>query len=252
MSQLLDPCSDALPPEDSPTIEDALQAFLKTPFLFGAKVKAVERETAIELLASYVYYHGHKSLPPAGCRQLDQSFQKTTTAQLGFHQVFGPEKLPHLLPGFLTFLTYEIMPVASQKFVQSTAWTIEELFLWLIRAGHIGAEEGEEAAYRSSEAARNLPRAMRALKRLVTEAQVNSAEEIRWTTEGQSERYTIVRLASNMLWLQNPDGESAGPIKINEKIKRDLEIGWEMRGILVKLHGTWKIVGLGGIFPGPG
>jgi hypothetical protein len=253
MSRLFKPSRSRLAIAN-PTIEDALTAFLKKPLFFEAKAKTREdqRQVAIELLRSYIYYHGHKSLLADDQDLHDQFFQKKMPDHLGYHEIFGPAKIPQLLPGFLTFITYEITPVASQKFVQSTCLTIEELSLWLIRNGHIDGETGEEAAYRSAEAGRNLPRAMRALKRLHNEAQMASREEIRWTAEGESEKYKIVRLTSDLLYLENEDGETAGPIKISQKVKRDLEIGWEMHCSLVKPHGVWKITGLGGIFPRPG
>jgi hypothetical protein len=252
MSLLLDPASDDALEIITPTIEDVLRAFSKKPLFFTTSVRADERETAIELLRNYIYYHGPKSLSAADRDLHDRYFQKKMPNHRGYHEIFSPTKIPQLLPGFFTFLSFEITPVASQKFVQSTCLTVEELCLWLIKHGHLDAEVGEEAAYRSAEAARNLPRAMRALKRLHNEAQLDSGEEIRWTAEGESEKYQIVRLGSNMLWLENEDGERAGPIKISDKIKRDLEIGWEMHCSLVKVHSIWKIIGLGGIYARPG
>jgi hypothetical protein len=249
----------------APTIEDTLKRFLKTPLFFSGKfdqsgnhansrkVGADQRETTIELLQSYLYYHGHLSLSPGERRLYDSYSQRKMPDHRGYHQIFGPAKIPQLLPDFLTFLSYEITPVASQKFVQSTCMTLEELSLWLIKHRYIDAEVGEEAAFRAAEAGHNLPRAMRALKRLHSEAQalanIDMGDEVRWTADGEAEKYKIVRLTSDFIWLETAGGERAGPIKISGKIKGDLEVGWEVHCSLVKLHGQWKIIGLGGIFP---
>jgi hypothetical protein len=92
---------------------------------------------------------------------------------------------------------------------------------------------------------------MRALRRLHREAQEWSDEEIRWTSEGESEKFKIVRLAPGAIWLQNDEGTRVGPLKISDKIKRDLEVGWEVHCSLIKLRSQWQLTGLGGIFPYP-
>jgi len=185
----------------SPTMEETFKTFLKAPLYCRSKTEAMDRENTIELLQSYACYHGHKSLSPRERSLLQRYLQRKAPEQCSYHQVFGPAKIPELLPDFFTFMAYEIVPVASQKFVQSTCLTIEELSLWLIKEGHISLEVGEEAAYRCAQAARDLPRAMRAVKRLFRDSQNESSEEIRWTGEGESEKYKIVRLASNFIWL---------------------------------------------------
>jgi hypothetical protein len=182
---------------------------------------------------------------------LDQYFQLKVPAHRGFHQVFGPAKIPSLLPDFFCFMSYEISPVASQKFVQGTCRTMEDLMLWLTREGHIDTEIGEDSAFSCAEAARNLPRAMRALRRLHRETQEASREEIRWTGEGESDRFTIVRLTPGAIWLADDEGERVGPLKIGDKIKNSLELGWEIHCSLVKLRNHWRLTGLGGIYPYP-
>ncbi len=235
----------------SPTMEETFKAFLKAPLFYRSKTEAMDRENTIEILQSYACYHGHKSLSSQDRSLLDGYQQREAVEQRGYHQLFGPGKIPELLPDFFTFMAYEIVPVASQKFVLSTCLTMEELCLWMIRENQINSDEGEEAAYRCAEAARNLPRAMRAVKRLYRDLQNESSEEIRWTSEGEAEKYKIVRLASNFIWLESEGGERCGPLKISDKIKSNLEVGWEIHCSLVKLHSQWKITGLGGIFPYP-
>ena len=65
MSLLSEPASDDVLEITSPTIEDVLRAFPMKPLFFTKSVRADERETAIELLRSYIYYHGPKSLSAA-------------------------------------------------------------------------------------------------------------------------------------------------------------------------------------------
>ncbi len=235
----------------SPTIEDTLQDFLRAPLFVPVRAEAEARETAIDLFRSYVYYHGHSGLSPTEQQLLERYFHLKVPEHRGFHQIFGPAKIPSLLPDFLCFLSCEISPVASQKFVVATCRTMEELMLWLTKEGHIDGETGERAAYDCAQAARNLPRAMRALRRLHREAQEWSDEEIRWTSEGESEKFKIVRLAPGAIWLQNDEGTRVGPLKISDKIKRDLEVGWEVHCSLIKLRSQWQLTGLGGIFPYP-
>jgi len=233
------------------TIEMVLRDFLQasTPLLHQARPD--EREKSVDLLRSYICYHSHKvfssSSPPLSVTY-DPLAQ---VGQRGLHEILSPSMIPTLLPGFITFLTFEITPVASQRFVRAIGLTMEELTIWLIREGHIGLEEGEESAYRSSEAARNLPKAMRALKRLHRETLEGREEaETTWSDAGELEHYTIARLAPGLLWLENESGR-IGPVKISEKVRIDLQAGWQIHCVVSRTNTAWQITGLGGIFPMP-
>jgi len=236
-------------PIAKPTIEETLSDFLKDPLFSTDAIRADERETALELFRSYLYYHGRNYLSPGELALHDSFMQKAPPDHKGFHQIFGPAKIPQMVPPFLNFLARELTPVAAQKFISRTCSIVEELCLWLIKEGLALPEEAEDAACRAAAAASWLPRAMRALKRLHKDAQLETREEVRWTSGGESECYRIARLHSNMLWLENEEGETVGPITISAKIKTELEVGWEMHCNLIKRGGRWMIIGLGGIFP---
>jgi len=207
------------------TIEDSLGNFLQDPLFVTQNIRADERETALELLRSYMYYHGYNFLSPGERAMHDRYFQQAPPEHKGFHQIFGPAKIPHLVAPFLNFLARELTPVASQKFISATCQIVEELCLWLIKENLALEEEAEDAACRAAAAVNWLPRAMRALKRLHKEAQMETTEEVRWTAHGESECFRIARLHSNMLWLENEDGETVGPITISARAKVELEVG---------------------------
>jgi len=232
----------------SPSIEETLVAFVKEPLFFAAKLRADQRATAVDLLRSYICYHGAAWLAAADENMEEQRRQLGPTGQRSLQHILSAEKIPLLLPGFFAFLSREISPVASQTFVKCACLAMEELSLWLIKNGHIDPEIGEEAAYHACQAGRNLPRAMRALKRLHQEAQLFSEQEVRWTAEGESEKYTIVRLAPKLLYLEDENGEKVGPVRISENTRRDLETGWELHCCLAQVQGRWILTGLGGIF----
>lgn len=233
----------------TPTLEEALNNFLKEPLFCTGKIRADERETAVELLRSFVYYNGCHFLSPAERAFHDEHFNQAPPEHKGFHQIFGPAKIALLMLPFLDFMAREMAHVASQKFIIATCLSLEEFCLWLIKHGLLDPEIGEELAYSAAEASRNLPRAMRATKRLHQEAQAETSEEIRWLGLSESEHYRIARLHSNMLWLESEEGETIGPINVSARVKVDLEIGWEMHCSLIKRHNRWVIGGLGGVFP---
>jgi hypothetical protein len=235
----------------NPTLEDVFELFRKTHVFRNNSKEADQKDTTLELLTSFAYYHGHNCLSTADRSLLDKYQKKKVPEHRGFHQIFGPARLPDLVPDFLTFMAYEIAPVASQKFVQTTCRDLEDLCLWMLREGYLDLDPGEEAAYRCAQAGRNLPRAMRALKLLFREAQRFSSEEVRWTADGESEKYIIARLAPTQLWLEDDSGERIGPLAAGHKIKTNLEVGWIIHCSLGKEAGQWKITGLGGIFPYP-
>ena len=239
----------------SPTIDQCLRDFLARPLYLPGRLKCDDRESTIDMFKSYAFYHGHSSLSQEGRRllqeQQSQSHSQKTAVPQGYQHIFGPDKIPALLPEFFIFLSYEMTPVASQKFLRSVCLNLEELCLWLIREDLIDQDEGEEAGSLCRLAADNLPRAMRALRQIHKLAQAESQEEIRWTAEGESEIYTITRLASRFVWLESREGEKAGPIEVGEKARANLELGWEIHCSLIKLHSQWQIIGLGGIYPFP-
>ena len=235
-----------LPPLKKITIEDSFKLFVANPLFAVTNVACHERETALDLLRSYICYNGGFALVADEAAILAHFCDLPYPERKAFHQLFTPVKIPLLIDGFISFLASEMMPVASQKFVRSVCQSVEEYCLWLVKHEYVELESGEEAAYRLAEAARELPKAMRALKRLHTDLYERQQDN---TAAPQIETFKIVKLGGDSLWLNDEDNQTIGPVKVGEKVRRELKIGWELRCSLLKRTDHWQIADLGGIRP---
>jgi Sec-independent protein translocase protein TatA len=241
----------------APTIEKTFTDYLAVRSSFPShsisadSPRADEREIAIDMLRSFVHYNGHRALNPAEASKFQRQLQTASDLKdyRGFEQTFGPNKLPALITSFIEFLTYDLYHQAGQRFVRVTCLTLEDYCLWLVRQNLIDPADGEEAACRLAELGRNLPRARRAMRRLLNEARKLELSENE--SDQPRQKYLIRHRRDGLLWLENEDGEVVGPVKVGEKNRRDLESGWEMDCSLTRVHNCWRISALGGIHPLP-
>ncbi|MBU6455492.1 MAG: hypothetical protein KGS72_27215 [Cyanobacteria bacterium REEB67] len=240
----------SLRPTLEKTFADYLAARARFPSCGPATApRADEREVAIDLLRSFAHHNGHRTLSPLEAQEFQRQQQEANGLQnyRGFEQIFGPSKIPPLIGDFIEFLSYDLYHDASQKFVRVTCQTLEDYCLWLTRHDLIDPADGEEAAFHLAELGRKLPRARRALRRLLEEARKRDET----TDDEPGQKYLIHELRNGLIWLEDIDGAVVGPIKVGEKNRRDLDRGWEIHCSLRRVHNYWLISAVGSIHPLP-
>ena len=139
------PVSASLTPAD-PSIETALDEFLAAQCQLRSPATVCRYEEALDLLGDYLDGYAHQQLSEEEHALFMRHADAEGLDQRDFCELFGPDKIPPAIDGFLrSFTAGEVMGSAKMK---KTAESVcEELNAWLQEKGYAqpGAEEEAEA-----------------------------------------------------------------------------------------------------------
>ena len=120
-------------------------------------------EDVVHLLRGHLDGYAYESLSQPERVLWERAFNAEGEAHREFCDLFGPEKIPEHLDGFLGYFMIRKV-IAGPELVRAAGAVTKKLSAWLAAKGYIEAEAAREAAERSSAASRDLPRADRAAK----------------------------------------------------------------------------------------
>lgn len=115
----------------------------------------------IQLLKDYLNGYAYQSLSKAESELFDKHYNAEGKEHREFCQIFGPDKIPGELGGFLGyFMTSKVM--AGGEFKRLAGTVTKKLSKWLAEKGHISEEDAEMGEEEGATAARDLPKAEKA------------------------------------------------------------------------------------------
>ncbi|MBN1418714.1 MAG: hypothetical protein JXP34_08045 [Planctomycetes bacterium] len=146
------------------------------------------------------------------------------------------------------FLGYfMVRKVVAGKDLLRTAGTVtRKLSAWLAAKGFIEPEVAEEGVTRAAKAARDLPDA-RQFGDLLEDACDLSATETEEMLEGH---FTVTRVNSGSLWLEDMAGRLCGPIRVPRQASAGCRVHWTISGSIGRAGGRWHFVETWNVYPG--
>jgi hypothetical protein len=236
----------SLPKIANPNIGDELQRFLdETPP--KGKPARTDREMVIELFVDCINGYGPQWLSKEEYRTFDKYYNMEGSRHKDFCEIFGPEKIGENIGPFVDdFLVRKVM--SSETFLRKAGNTMKALSEWLQANGYLEGDCAAVAIKRSTNAAKNLPRAEKAGRLLWT--QIRATYGLFGSSKVSESGYMdITKIMDGKLWVRPIGGKEIGPIDVNPKVTELLEVGWEINLGLVKEGGKWEIAELGSIYP---
>ncbi len=238
----------------SPTIEEVFGAFLADQRK-RLKPKAYRQyEETIDLLRENLNGYAHQSLSKLERTLFEKHFDAVGGSHREFCQVFGPDKIPQEVPGFLTWYLIRKV-VCDAAFTKAAARAAKELAQWLVEEGHVPQGETAEKIEEISVAAADLPRAEKAAG-LLSEACLDwdgDPSELEDDDYLDFDHFTVKKVEPGKLWLEycstGPKYTTVGPITVPKAASKLLESGWEIACALAKIRGRWRIVEGATVYP---
>ena len=112
----------------------------------------------LELLRDSLDSYAYSSLEPAEHRRWEQAFDAGD--ERAFCRLFGPEKIPEHLGEFLGYFMVRKV-IAGQELLKAAGTVTNKLIAWLAAHDYIDTNTADDARARASDAARDLPVAVR-------------------------------------------------------------------------------------------
>lgn len=245
-----------------PAIEQILEEFLAEQRTRLKPRTFSDYESVIDLLEHHLNGYGYESLSKAERSLFEKHFNAEGKEHREFCQLFGPEKIPENLGGFLGyFMIRKVM--AGADFKRAAGTVMKKLSKWLMAKGYISAEAGQEGAERAADATKELPNAERAAQLLRDAARrlvfpggpLNPAidpDDLADEDYMDFDHYPIAKVEPGSLWLENPESHEdspLGPIHVPKKATELLKDGWEISCALGRIKGKWRIIEMANVYP---
>ena len=243
-----------LPLSADPCIDRVLDEFLKeqrgrlAPATFG------KYQNVVELLRGCLNGYGHQNLSREEAALFDRHYNAEGNEHREFCQLFGPEKILDELRGFLGYFMIRKV-IAGEDLMRAAGTVTKKLSKWLAANGYVSEDAGREAAESAATAARELPRAARAVQMPGDAADRLDIDPTSLADEDYLEfdHYTIAGIEPGRLWLEVWEGaksRSLGPIPSPKPATDLLQVGWEVSCALARVRGTWRMVEVANVYPG--
>lgn len=144
------------PTPADPTIVEVLGKFLAEQRARLKDRTFANYRDIVDLLRSYLNGYAYSYLSESEGDLFDRYFNADDETHREFCQLFGPEKIPENLGGFLgDFMVRKV--IAGSDFKRAGGTVTRKLSRWLVERAYIGAEDGLLGAQEGADAARNLP-----------------------------------------------------------------------------------------------
>lgn len=241
-----------LPSIAAPTIEKVLDEFLTEERGRLSPKTARNYEHVIDLLKSHLDGYGHEFLSEGERALFEIRYNAEGDEHREFCQIFGPEKIPVNVGGFLGY--FMIRKVVAGEDLKRAAGTVtKRLMEWLAEKGYADSMAAKDRAGLAARGARDLPKAERAARILAEAGRgVNvDMNELDEKDRIEFDHFPIAKIEPGRLWLENY-GEGPrhlGPIAVPKEATSLLQEGWSISCSLVRIRGRWRIVEAANVYP---
>ena len=206
------------------------------------------------MLRSYLNGYAYSYLSESEGDLFDRYFNADDETHREFCQLFGPEKIPENLGGFLgDFMVRKV--IAGSDFKRAGGTVTRKLSRWLVERAYIGAEDGLLGAQEEADAARNLPRAEKAADLLaaLNDSSFIDPDHLKESEYRDFDHYTIARIRSGKIWFTDFGNHGKrtllGPVSIPRDVTKLLEEGWDVSCSLARVRGAWRLLEVGNVYP---
>lgn len=220
-----------------PTIDGILEEFLNDQGARLARRTVAQYAYALSYFRLYLeaYWPGHNQ----------EEYDRITKAGDTYCGTFGPEALPGAYGEFLGYYMPRKAMVGKQT-MRAAATVTKKLAIWLHEKGYVADVESE--VHRASQAARELPAAVDALRILEAHAARCAPDRCLDRIE---DHFTVVRLEPGKLWLRPViyGRQTLGPLPIPEQATAHLKVGWDIGGVVGRTGGGLQLVEVWNVSP---
>ena len=220
-----------------PTIDAILEEFLHDQESRLAPRTVAQYAYALSYFRLYLeaYWPGHGG----------QEYDRITKAGGTYCGTFGPEELPGAYGEFLGYY----MPrkaMCGKQTMRAAATVTKKLAIWLREKGYVTSVDS--ALQRASEAARELPASLEALRILEAHAGSYASGE---PSDRIEDHFTVVRLEPGKLWLRpgSYGRKTLGPLLVPRQATARLKVGWDIGGVVERTSRGLRFVELWNISP---
>ena len=242
-----------LPRPAEPNIRRVLDEFLEEQRTRLAPRTLARYENVLDFLRTHLNGYAHECLSAPEAARFERSYNAEGEEHREFCDLFGPEKIPENLGGFLGFFMIRKV-LAGEDLLRAAGTVTKKLSKWLAGRGYVSQEAAGEASERSAAAARDLPRAERAARILREAAERLAIDPARLADDDYLEfdHFTIAKVEPGRLWLEGwDDGKlrTRGPISIPEPATRWLRPGWTISCSLGRVRKSWRLLEVANVYP---
>ncbi len=232
-------------PTVQPTIDHVLAEFLDIQQGKLAKSTYRKYKEIVELLQICLDSYGYQALDPAERRRFDEAYKAGDEG--AFCHLFGPEKIPGEFGEFLGYFMIHKVGYGGETLMRAAGTVTKKLALWLAERGYVTAEAAEEGTGRATDAARELPRAMRLGEILYRTIDMYAPIDAnRLADEDYVEDYlTIEKIEPGALWFEG----GIGPLKVPKEASDLAEVGWSVSVALGRTRRGWQLLEVGNVYP---
>lgn len=236
-----------------PSIAKVLDEFLAEQRLRLKSRTFSQYDSVIQLLRHCLDGYAHEGLSKPERALFDRSYNAEDADHREFCELFGPEKIPDQLAGFLGyFMIRKVM--AGPDLLRAAGTVTTKLSTWLAARGYIDADAARDAAEQGAAASRDLPRADRAAKILYDAASRVEVDvgELPDSDYLDFDHFTIARIEPGKLWLEvweDGEPEERGPIAVPKAATEILRPGWSISCALARVRRAWRIVEMANVYP---
>ncbi|MBZ0143129.1 MAG: hypothetical protein K8F56_06080 [Rhodocyclaceae bacterium] len=207
----------------------------------------------LHLLRGHLDGYAYESLSKPEAALFERRFNAEGDEHREYCELFGPEKIPENLGGFLGyFMIRKVM--AGPDLLRAAGTVTKKLSSWLAEKGYITREGAHEARERGTAAARDLPRANRAARILHEDAEQLDVDVTLLDERSHFEfdHFTIARLEPGRLWFEVwGAGETSelGPIRVPKTATALLLPGWSISCAVARVRSTWRLLEVANVYP---
>ena len=237
----------------NPTIDEVCEEFLAEQRERLTPRTLSRYEHVRGLLRHHLNGYAYQSLSKAESALFERCYNAEGKEHREFCQLFGPDKIVENLGGFFGY--FIIRKAMAQGDCKRAAGTVtKKLSTWLAARGYVAEQQAREGANQATDAARDLPKAERAVQILHDAAADLGVNPNDLSDEHYLEfdHFTIAKVEAGKLWLEIFEGaekRSYGPIPVPAAATKLLRKGWDISCSLGRVRRTWRIVDVANVYP---
>lgn len=199
----------------------------------------------VELFESCLNGYGYESLSEIERRRFEKAFEDGDEA--AFCHLFGPEKIPPQVPGFLYwFMLRKVM--CGDELLRAASTVTKRLLKWLEERGDIERELAQRAHAVAKAAARDLPASAR-LTRLLGDVAAFDPLDFSppepLTGDVIEDLLTIERVEPGALWFEG----GIGPLEVPAEASELAKPGWSLWAAVEKCRAGCRLLEHGIVYP---
>ena len=226
------------------TIDQVLEQFLVDQRAILSVRTMRNYEYVIELLQDSLNGYGPNTLDKVEAARKKKAYDAGD--EEAFCRLFGPEELLENLDEFLGYFMIRKV-FASQELLRSAGTVAKKLANWCHQHGYVGDDERAVAVERGADASRDLPRAEQLATLLFDLSRATPSFDPDELTPGDfvEDSLLVERVEPGKLYFNG----GIGPLAVPKKAAALAKPGWRVTLTLARLHGTWRVVEVGNVYP---